>query len=74
MRNKENRELISDNSVYSITVERDLKHPFHAFCEHKASGVVVEQASQHKTNAIHLAEKEMNIRILTGEIVSTPKT
>tara|TARA_R110000824_G_scaffold182458_6_gene363316 strand:- start:711 stop:932 length:222 start_codon:yes stop_codon:yes gene_type:complete len=62
-------ELVSENEVYKISVVKNKKYPFHAFCVHKETGTVVEQASNQKTHAIHLAETEMKIRIQNGECV-----
>ena len=61
--------LISENDVYKISVVKDKKYPYHAFCTHKATGLVVEQASNQRTHAIHLAETEMKMRIQKGECV-----
>jgi hypothetical protein len=63
--------LVSENSVFTTHVVRNKKYPFHAYCKHKETGHVVEQASRHKTHAIRLAETEMNARIKNNEIGST---
>jgi hypothetical protein len=62
-------ETVSENRVYKTSVIKNKKYPFHAFCVHKETGIVVEQASNQKLHAIHLAETEMKIRIQNGELV-----
>ena len=62
-------ELVAENPVYKISVVKNKKYPFHAFCVHKETGTIVEQASNHRTHAIRLAENEMKIRIRNGECV-----
>jgi hypothetical protein len=61
--------LVAENNVYKISVVKDKKYPYHAFCVHKETGTVVEQASNQRTHAIRLAENEMKIRIRNGECV-----
>ena len=61
--------LVAENNVYKISIVKNKKYPFHAFCVHKETGTVVEQASNQRTHAIRLAENEMKIRIRNGECV-----
>lgn len=65
---KKDDQIACDNAVYKIVVVKEKKYPFHAFCTHKESGIVVEQASNHRTHAIRLAEQEMKYRIKHGEV------
>jgi hypothetical protein len=60
-------EVVGENSIYKTVIVKDKKYPFHAFCTHKDTGMIVEQASNHRTHAIRLAEAEMKIRINNGE-------
>jgi len=59
--------IVAENKDYITHVVRNKKFPFHAFCTHKKTGIIVEQASVHKTHAIRLSETEMKIRIQNGE-------
>jgi hypothetical protein len=62
------RELVSEDEITKTYIVREKKFPFHAFCVHKQSGAEVEQASDHKAEAIRLAEREMKKLLEAGRI------
>ena len=62
------KEKVTDVEAYTTQVVRDLKFPYHAYCTHKETGMVVEQAGQSKSHAVSNAEHEMNHRIKNGEV------
>jgi len=62
------RELVSEDEITKTYIVREKKFPFHAFCVHKQSGVEVEQASDHKAEAIRLAEREMKKLLKEGKL------
>ena len=62
------RELVSENEITKTYIVREKKFPFHAFCVHKETGVEVEQASDHKAEAIRIAEREMKKLLKEGKL------
>ena len=59
-------ELVGESLEYQTWLTKNKKYAYHAFCVHKKTGMVVEQVSSKKENAIHMAQSEMNNRIKNG--------
>ena len=65
-------ELVGENQEYRTWLKKNEKYAYHAYCVHKKTGMTVEQASQTRANAIHMAQAEMNFRLKEEAVDEKP--
>jgi hypothetical protein len=52
-----------ENDLIKIWTVQNKKYPYHAFCLHKPTGEIIEQAANSKTQAVCLVEEELSYRL-----------